>query len=130
MGRAGRKDAVCRTQQRTDNMGGQCSSCQSRCGCGCDAADRAAADKLHRATQTRNAKKRELDKARAALEPIAKRVAERDGPALYVRAQAAKLAKAQAAVAALAQEVDEMTELEKKCRPQMREPPMCDNKGG
>ena len=118
------------TQQRTDNMGGQCSSCQSRCDCGCDATDREAADKLHRATQTRNAKKKELHKARAALEPIAKRVAERNRPELYVRAQAAKLAKAQAAVAALAQEVDEMTELEKKCRPQMRKPFMCDNKGG
>lgn len=118
------EDAVQNTQKRTNNMGGQCSSCQSRCGCG------AAADKLHRATQTHNAKKKELLKARAALEPIAKRIAERDAPALYLQAQAAKFAKGQAAVAVLAQEVDEMTELEKKCPPQMRKPFMCDNKGG
>ena len=105
-------------------MGSKCSSCKQRCGCQCDPADieaanklLAAADKLRRATKTRDAKEKQLGKARAALERIEQKISDRtqDAPPDYKSNR--KLQEQQAAVTQLVGELDEMIELEKKCRP-------------
>ena len=118
------ESVVGETRQRTNNMGSKCPSCRQCCGCHCDTADieaanklLAAADKLRRATKTRDAKEKQLGKARAALERIEQKISDRtqDVPPDYKSNR--KLQEQQAAVAKLAGELDEMIELEKKCRP-------------